>query len=78
MRPLDVEDMEGEAERGGERGMWLEIRRLRASLCAPVGSVVPDDIRSSMDDTLFCSCTFRSVCRLFWNQTVTERSSLWT
>ena len=77
VRPLEVDETDGEAESGGEREV-LEIRRLRTSLCALVESVVPEDPTSSVEDALFWRSTFRSVCRLFWNQTVTERSSLGT
>ena len=83
VRPLEVDETDGDAESGGERGTLLEIRRLReASFCAVVAVVavvvvvVPEDPTSSADDALFWRSTLRSVCRLFWNHTVTERSSL--
>lgn len=78
VRALDdeIDDNEGEADRGGETDDAFEVRRDRATIDMVGNSVGPfDDAMLSL--VVWCIAILRSVCRLFWNHTVTERSSLY-
>lgn len=90
--PEDVEESEGEAVSGGERDDdAFEIRRDRAVEPSEGNGVAMSECErveapaAAAEGWLLLllalslevpPAAFRSVCRLFWNQTVTDRSSL--
>lgn len=68
----EMEDNEGDEDGGGELMDALDRRRGRVRLTVDGNGVVVSE------NTLLSlwRAILRSVCRLFWNHTVTERSSL--
>ncbi len=68
----EMEDNEGDEEGGGELMDALDRRRGRVRPTVDGNGVVVSE------NTLLSlwRAILRSVCRLFWNHTVTERSSL--